>query len=106
MEIVPDIAQSTHGIRNIFADIRNVPTRPHMVFGMFLLPFPVIFFLMKNNRHFFPTTVIGIFLSVKGKESALVKINKDRCSLKINTLRCKLIYTIVKVVIIVNAVSA
>ena len=41
MEIVPDIAQSTHGIRNIFADIRNVPTRPHMVLGMFLLPFPV-----------------------------------------------------------------
>ena len=26
LEIVPDIAQSTHGIRNIFADIRNVPT--------------------------------------------------------------------------------
>ena len=24
--MVPDIAQSTHGIRNIFADIRNVPT--------------------------------------------------------------------------------
>ena len=41
MEIVPDIAQSTHGIRNIFADIRNVPTRPHMVLGMFLLAFPV-----------------------------------------------------------------
>ena len=40
-EIVPDIAQSTHGIRNIFADIRNVPTRPHMVLGMFLLPFSV-----------------------------------------------------------------
>ena len=35
--IVPDIAQSTHGIRNIFADIRNVPTRPHMVLGMFLI---------------------------------------------------------------------
>ena len=41
LEIVPDIAQSTHGIRNIFADIRNVPTRPHMVLGMFLLAFPV-----------------------------------------------------------------
>ena len=41
LEIVPDIAQSTHGIRNIFADIRNVPTRPHMVLGMFLLPFSV-----------------------------------------------------------------
>ena len=26
LEIVPDIAQSTHGIRNISADIRNVPT--------------------------------------------------------------------------------
>ncbi len=26
LEIVPDIAQTTHGIRNIFADIRNVPT--------------------------------------------------------------------------------
>jgi len=26
LEIVPDIAQSTHGNRNIFADIRNVPT--------------------------------------------------------------------------------
>ena len=41
LEIVPNIAQSTHGIRNIFADIRNVPTRPHMVSGMFLLAFPV-----------------------------------------------------------------
>ena len=41
LEIVPDIAQSTHGIRNIFADIRNVPTITHMVLGMFLLPFPV-----------------------------------------------------------------
>ena len=38
---VPDIAQSTHGNRNIFADIRNVPTRPHTVLGMFLLPFSV-----------------------------------------------------------------
>ena len=26
LEIVPDIAQTTHGIRNIFAEIRNVPT--------------------------------------------------------------------------------
>ena len=26
LEIVPDIAQNTHCIRNIFADIRNVPT--------------------------------------------------------------------------------
>ena len=41
LEIVPDIAQSTHGIRNIFADIRNVPTRPHTVLGMFLLAFSV-----------------------------------------------------------------
>ena len=41
LEIGPDIAQSTHGIRNIFADIRNVPTRPHMVLGMFLLAFSV-----------------------------------------------------------------
>jgi hypothetical protein len=42
LEMVPDIAESTHGIRNIFADIRNVPTRrPHMVLGMFLLAFPV-----------------------------------------------------------------
>ena len=41
LEIVPDIAQTTHGIRNIFVDIRNVPTRPHMVSGMFLVPFPV-----------------------------------------------------------------
>jgi hypothetical protein len=41
LEIVPDIAQSTHGIRNI-ADIRNVPTRPHMVLGMFLLAFSVL----------------------------------------------------------------
>ena len=39
--MVPDIAQSTHSIRNIFADIRNVPTRPHMALGMFLLAFPV-----------------------------------------------------------------
>jgi hypothetical protein len=42
LEMVPDIAQSTHGIRNIFADIRNVSTRPHMVLGMFLLAFPVL----------------------------------------------------------------
>jgi hypothetical protein len=26
VEIVPDIAQTTYGIRNIFADIRNIPT--------------------------------------------------------------------------------
>jgi hypothetical protein len=26
LENVPDIVQSTHGIRNNFADIRNVPT--------------------------------------------------------------------------------
>ena len=26
LEIVPDIVQITHGIRNIYADIRNVPT--------------------------------------------------------------------------------
>ena len=41
LEIVPDIAQSTHGNRNIFADIKNVPTRPHTVLGTFLLPFSV-----------------------------------------------------------------
>jgi hypothetical protein len=41
LKIVPDIAQSTHGNRNIFADIRNVPTRPHTVLGMFLLAFSV-----------------------------------------------------------------
>ena len=44
-------------------------------------------------------------LKVKLKESALVNVNKNRCSLQINTLRCKLIYTIVKVRN-VNAVSA
>ncbi len=44
LEIVRDIAQSTHGYRNIFADIRNVPTRPHTVLGiMFLLAFSVSF---------------------------------------------------------------
>ncbi len=42
LEIVPDIAQSPHGNRNIFADIRNVPTRPHTVLGMFLLAFSVM----------------------------------------------------------------
>jgi hypothetical protein len=46
LEIVPDIAQSTHGNRNIFADIRNVPTRPHTVLGMFLLAFSVVANLM------------------------------------------------------------
>ena len=50
LEIVPDIAQSTHGIRNIFADIRNVPTRPHMVLGMFLLLFPVDPKLVRRYR--------------------------------------------------------
>ncbi len=44
LEIVPDIAQSTYGSRNIFADIRNVPTRPHTVLGMFLLAFSVYAF--------------------------------------------------------------
>ena len=44
-------------------------------------------------------------LKVKLKESGLVNVNKNRCSLQINTLRCKLIYTIVKVRN-VNAVSA
>ncbi len=42
LEFVPDIAQSTQGNRNIFADIRNVPTRPHTVLGMFLLAFSVL----------------------------------------------------------------
>ena len=50
LEIVSDIAQSTHGIRNIFADIRNVPTRPHMVSGMFLLAFPVLATWHDANR--------------------------------------------------------
>ena len=36
-------------------------------------------------------------LKYKLKESALVNVNKNRCSLQINTLRGKLIYTIVKV---------
>ena len=44
-------------------------------------------------------------LKVKVKGSALVNVNKNRCSLQINTLRCKLIYTIVKVRNM-NAVSA
>jgi hypothetical protein len=44
-------------------------------------------------------------LKYKLKESALVNVNKNRCSLQINTLRGKLIYTIVKVRT-VNAVSA
>lgn len=44
-------------------------------------------------------------LKYKLKESALVNVKQNRCSLKINTLRGKLIYTIVKVRI-VNAVSA
>ena len=48
LEIVPDIAQSTHGNRNIFADIRNVPTRPHTVLGMFLLAFSVAARLQEN----------------------------------------------------------
>ncbi len=42
-------------------------------------------------------------LKVKLEESALVNVNKNRCS--INTLSYKVIYTIVKVRI-VNAVSA
>ena len=36
-------------------------------------------------------------LKYKLKESALVNVKRNRCSLKINTLRGKLIYTIVKV---------
>jgi hypothetical protein len=49
LEIAPDIAQSTHGNRNIFADIRNVPTRPHTVLGMFLLAFSVTFGLVASR---------------------------------------------------------
>ena len=49
LEIVPDIAQGTHGIRNIFANIKNVSTRPHMVLGMFLLPFPVVTDVPRDN---------------------------------------------------------
>ena len=52
LENVPDIVQSTHGIRNIFADIRNVPTRPHMVSGMFLLAFPVYLGVIDIYLHF------------------------------------------------------
>ena len=44
-------------------------------------------------------------LKYKLKESALVNVNKNRCSLKINTLRCKLMYTIVKVRIVKCSVS-
>ncbi len=44
-------------------------------------------------------------LKVKLKESALVNVNKNRCSLQINTLGCKLIYTIIVKVRIVNAVT-
>ena len=60
LEIVSDIAQSTHGIRNIFADIRNVPTRPHMVLGMFLLPFPVLISTKTNICH-----MISIMLHIQ-----------------------------------------
>ena len=35
-------------------------------------------------------------LKIKLKESALVNVNKSRCSLKINTFRCKLSVTIWK----------
>ena len=53
LEIVPDIAQSTHGIRNIFADIMNVSTRPHMVLGMFLLAFSVKVAFILARLNFF-----------------------------------------------------
>ncbi len=66
--MVPDIAQSTHGIRNIFADIRNVPTRPHMVLGMFLLAFSVL-----------PITLPAIVME---DNSAVITItNEDRAVL-------------------------
>jgi hypothetical protein len=68
LEMVPDIAQSTHGIRNIFADIRNVPTRPHMVLGMFLLAFSVL-----------PITLPAIVME---DNSAVITItNEDRAVL-------------------------
>ena len=35
MENIPDTAQTTHGIRNIFADIRYVPTSVLCEFFMF-----------------------------------------------------------------------
>ena len=62
LEIVPDIAQRTHGIRNIFADIRNVPTRPHMVLGMFLLAFPVTAAAFVAEEEFFAPSSSALLL--------------------------------------------
>ncbi len=50
---------------------------------------------MKINSNLF--FQIKKLFEVKVNESALVNVNKDRCSLKVNTLWCKLIYAIVKV---------
>ncbi len=50
--------------------------------------------------------MLKVKVKVKVKESALVNVDKNRCSLQINTLRCKLLYTIVNKVRNVNAVSA
>ena len=42
--------------------------------------------------------MLKVKVKVKVKVSALVNVDKNRCSLQINTLRCKLLYnTIVKV---------
>ena len=86
LEIVPDIAQGTHGNRNIFADIRNVPTRPHTVLGMFLLAFSVLWMSLLN---FFKVKsldleAVPVFVGDKWMEGAFFravqKLWPNRCA--------------------------
>ena len=83
LEIVPDIAQSTHGIRNIFADIRNVSTRPHMVLGMFLLAFPVPSILFRLTSYSNTVNKKSCSLSSLIKMSLLDIIINNKLELRI-----------------------
>ena len=49
--MVPDFAQSTHGIRNIFADIRNVPTTSVLCEGVVKV-YPIECYVQRQQLKF------------------------------------------------------
>ena len=88
LEIVPYIAQTTHGIRNIFADIRNVPTAvschaPSSTYLPLLLPAVI----MEDN-----STVV----TISNEESAYLKECKHLIMV-VNYLREQLEFGLIQV---------
>ncbi len=64
LKMVPDIAQSTHGIRNIFADIRNVPTRPHMVLCSYYRYVPCAYLASFREYRTLRIACLGLWLNI------------------------------------------